>query len=678
MINTRFSLGGILMLAEVNRFIDWVRMRSPQARTWRDYKCDLAQFTNAMASREPETIRPKDLDHFVQLQINKGFKPNTVNRRLAAVTSFYTFLNTDLNTEGHHTSCPVLPKRHYLQEPQRLPRPVNEPELRKFFGAVHDPRDRAMFSIMLRCGLRIGEVAELKMQDLYLGQSPAHMIIHGKGARERTVYLSPEAERDLQAWLAVRPRIRCEHVFVSYQHKKLSTTSISVRINHARIRSGVDLTAHRLRHTFADRLLSTGMPITSIQKLMGHRYVETTQNYAIANDKQVEADFYAASEKLDGWKLLRQATETNDLEADESIDVDARSTEGHISSNEAKEFIYSEIPKHASRLPGDLLHQLEAYCKLKANRWRPERVKANSLHFYSQHTIMWSFFSINCMMKTVQDLRLEHIMQYIKDRLDAGYAASTINNHLSSLRSFLSFLREDGLEIHPSLENIQRLKQAERLPRYLSSEQVRRLREAIEGAVTSPENKLENYDVLLIRAVFYLLWQGGLRVGEVEELHFFDFYISPENRAKRLFIRDSKWRKGRAVYLTDVSLEALRAYLTARGVNNADGYVFVRDGLPLKKNFLCSRLKRFGKQVDVDISPHRLRHTFATQLLNVGCAVTSIQKLLGHTNLNTTMTYARAFDQTVMLDYFRAVDVIEAHPGGLWFGMNNDTSDSGH
>ena len=662
------------MLVEIERFIDWVRMRSPEARTWRDYRCDLGLFTSVMANRELDAICPKDLDAFVNIQINKGYKPRTVNRRLAAVTSFYAFLHT----EGRQVVCPVLPKRHYLQEPQRLPRPVNESELRKFFGAIHDPRDNAMFSLMLRCGLRIGEVSELKLQDLYLGQSPAHMIIRGKGSRERTVYLSPEAERDLKIWLAARFNPRCQHVFVSYQHKKLSTTSISIRINRIREISGVDLTAHRLRHTFADRLLSAGMPITSIQKLMGHRFLETTQNYAVVNDKQVEADFYAASEKLDGWMLLRQATEADELEAEANTSTELVPNGEKISNNEDKEFIDFGIPKRVSSLPGNLLDQLQAYWQLQANRWRPERVRANSIHFYSQHTIMWAFFSTDCAVKVVQDLRLEHVMRYIKNRLDAGYSASTVNSHLSSLRPFLSFLREDGLEIHPSLENIQRLKQAERLPRYLSSEQVRCLREEIEGAVTRTIHTIENYDALLIRAVFYLLWQGGLRVGEVEELRFSDFYISTANHLKRLIVRDSKWRKGRAVYITDVSLDALHAYLRARGVEKPDSYVFIRNGLPLKKNFLCTRLKRAGKQVDVNVSPHRLRHTFATQLLNVGCAVTSIQKLLGHTNLNTTMTYARAFDQTVMLDYFRSVDVIESQPDSSWFGASSGALDSGH
>jgi integrase len=193
------------------------------------------------------------------------------------------------------------------------------------------------------------------------------------------------------------------------------------------------------------------------------------------------------------------------------------------------------------------------------------------------------------------------------------------------------------------------------------------LRSVIETNV--PEE--DRFDALLLRSVFYLLWQGGLRSGEVEMLRFSDFYISPSNHSQRLFIRDGKWRKGRAVYLTDVALEALRSYLMVRGTEKAGGFVFVRNGVPLKRHYLSQRLKTIGRQVDVTVSPHRLRHTFATQLLNVGCQVTSIQKLLGHTNLNTTMTYARAFDQTVMSDYFRALDVLENQPDGAWSGLDS-------
>ena len=645
------------MQSEVEQFINWVRMRSPQARTWRDYKCDLDLFMKVMSAKGIEEIRPRDIDEFVNVQTGRGYKPSTVNRRLAAVASFYAFLVR----EGRLIVSPVLPKRHYLKEPQRLPRPVNEKDLRTFFGAIYDPRDRAMCALMLRCGLRIGEVAELKKGDLYLGEAPSRLIIHGKGSTERTVYVSPEAERDLNNWLTARPKVSCEHVFISYQYKKISTTSISKRIQYLCRESGINLTAHRLRHTFADNLLSAGTPITSIQKLMGHRFVETTQNYAVANDKQVEADFYAACQKIEGWELLIEVMQADGLAKEVGSELEFIAWDESLEEKP----IHVEIPASASCLSEELVHQLEAYRQLKANRWRTERVIANSRLFFGMHVALWKYFGEHCAVKTVPELRQEHVLNYVQFRLDQTRSPKTVNGALSALRSFLFFLREDGVEVHPSLENLQRLKEPVTLPRYVTAEQIQQIRTVIELDAL----KRGNYDALLVRSVFYLLWQGGLRSGEVEGLRFSDFFISQANHAKRLFVRDGKWRKGRAIYLTDVALEALQAYLAVRGTEKVGGFVFVRDGVPLKRHFLPQRLKTLGKQVDVNVSPHRLRHTFATQLLNVGCQVTSIQKLLGHTNLNTTMTYARAFDQTVMSDYFRALDVLENQPDGAWSGL---------
>ena len=102
--------------------------------------------------------------------------------------------------------CPIIPRRHYLREPQRLPRPVQEGALGAFFAAIEaEPvlctRDRAMFLLMLRCGLRIGEVAGLLLADLYLDE-PTAPAGAGKGTRERVVYLSHQAERALRRYLA--------------------------------------------------------------------------------------------------------------------------------------------------------------------------------------------------------------------------------------------------------------------------------------------------------------------------------------------------------------------------------------------------------------------------------------------------------------------------------------------
>ena len=88
------------MLAEINRFVNWVQRRNPTARTWRDYQYDLKQFAEAMNNRQPHTVTFQDIDIFVSHQIGKGRSPATVNRRLAAIVSFYTFLSAASSSAG--------------------------------------------------------------------------------------------------------------------------------------------------------------------------------------------------------------------------------------------------------------------------------------------------------------------------------------------------------------------------------------------------------------------------------------------------------------------------------------------------------------------------------------------------------------------------------------------------
>jgi site-specific recombinase XerD len=286
------------MLAEIEQFVNWIRRRNPEARTWRDYRYDLRQFADLVGDPMPGEITIGDIDRFISLQASKGFQPATINRRLAAIISLYTFLSD----EDASLVCPVLPRRHHLREPQRLPRPVQDEILARFFAAVDHPRDRAMFVLMLRCGLRISEVANLLLTDLYLDENHPRLVVHGKGSRERSVYLSPQAERALRSYLRERPAAASDFVFLSYQKQGLSTTAIHKRLMRYREQAQVHLTAHRLRHSFANDLVSAEVPVTSIQKLMGHRWLETTQIYVQANDHQVQTDYYAACQKLEGWQ----------------------------------------------------------------------------------------------------------------------------------------------------------------------------------------------------------------------------------------------------------------------------------------------------------------------------------------------------------------------------------------
>jgi site-specific recombinase XerD len=285
------------MLLEIQRFVNWTRRRNPHSRTWRDYKYDLQLFAKTVGERPPGEVTLQDIDRFIRIQTERGFKPTTINRRLAAVTSLYNFLSD----EDEELASPVIPRRHHLREPKRLPRPVQLEELRRFFAVIEDIRDRAMFMLMLRCGLRISEVAALLLADLYLDEPHPRLVARGKGSRERSVYLSPQAERALRHYLAERPNSNSDHVFLSYLRKGMSTTAIHKRLMRYRERAGISITAHRLRHSFANDLLQADVPVTSIQKLMGHRWLESTQTYVMANDRQVQSDFYAACQTLEHW-----------------------------------------------------------------------------------------------------------------------------------------------------------------------------------------------------------------------------------------------------------------------------------------------------------------------------------------------------------------------------------------
>lgn len=282
------------MFKEIDQFVKWHRRRNPDARTWRDYSYDLKQFVETVGNREPKSVSVLDIDRFVYRQSERGLSPKTINRRLSTIAAFYIFLSdTDLEIIS-----PVLPHRHYLKEKKRLPRPVHLDQVKRFFEVITNLRDRTMFQLMLRCGLRISEVAELKVNNLFLNEVRPRLVVLGKNGKERTVYLSLRTLGLLRAFLRERQSLEDE-VFLSYQGKKMSTTAIHKRLMVYRKRAGITLTAHQLRHTFATSLVESDVPIPTIQKLMGHAWVTTTQEYLLVSEGKIANDFYRAVEQAE-------------------------------------------------------------------------------------------------------------------------------------------------------------------------------------------------------------------------------------------------------------------------------------------------------------------------------------------------------------------------------------------
>jgi integrase/recombinase XerD len=310
--------------------------------------------------------------------------------------------------------------------------------------------------------------------------------------------------------------------------------------------------------------------------------------------------------------------------------------------------------KAAAGLPCWLVSELERYQHLQQRNWRSARLQ-NSIHrFWSGYLRMWRFLVEQKHVQELKDLKRQQVLDYVDMRLGAGYSVHGVNNDLRCLHMFLLFLQEVGYSVPQSLLRMPGLKEPETLPKYLTDEQMRKLRGEVERAVVSSQLASHKRLALLVRAAFYLLWQAGMRLGEVEELRLEDLDISQ----KRLSVRDGKGRKDRTVYLTETSIQAVEAYLLVRGEGSGD-YVFLYRNAPLKKDLIRAQLKYAGERVEVKVFPHRLRHTCATQLLNAGCRVTSIQRFLGHKKLSSTMIYAKAHDQTVADDYFAAMERVE-------------------
>jgi site-specific recombinase XerD len=239
---------------------------------------------------------------------------------------------------------------------------------------------------------------------------------------------------------------------------------------------------------------------------------------------------------------------------------------------------------------------------------------------------------------------------YVEARLRAGLAASTINRQLRDLWAFLRFVEEQDQPVSPGIFRIARLKEGRPLPRFLDDQEYHRLERRIlsQTATGTRDDRLD-------RAWFYLLAHEGLRLSELCDLRLGNLDLV----GQRVAVREGKGKRDRIVPLSATTITALYDYLTVRDTAQSDHLLIFRQRV-IKPSLVQNRLLRYGKAVDVKVSPHQLRHTLATRLVNTGMDIVSIQRLLGHEKLETTMIYAHVHDITVERDFRQAMASLEA------------------
>jgi integrase/recombinase XerD len=285
---------------------------------------------------------------------------------------------------------------------------------------------------------------------------------------------------------------------------------------------------------------------------------------------------------------------------------------------------------YLENIPPDLADSIRGYVTQRARSWRKENRVKLTRNLLSQLCVFPRLAQLTC----VQDITPKIWFAHVETRLKQNIQPSSLNTTLRILQSFLRYLQSEGQEICERMFEIRTLKTGQPLPRDVPTPQVKSLHDAI-------HNDMDH-------AWFLLILHSGLRTCEVRSLRISDI----DQSQQAIHIRETKNQRERVVYLSPPTVTTIQTHLANR--KDASEYLFTRYHKPLSNRYCQSRLKTLGKQVNINVTPHQLRHTCATLLLNVGMSIFALQDLLGHRYVETTLNYAKLYDETVAKQFLEA------------------------
>ena len=272
------------------RFDDWQLARGMGEKTRRAYGVDLAQLAEWAAGRElgPHVLTHRELRHFAGVVSERGAMKSTVARKLAAIRTFYRHLVERGELEANPAELVSSPKKDSYLPKVLKPDEVGELLERIPGSAPLDLRDRALLELAYAAGLRAEELVNLDVKNL--DADAEEVRVEGKGGRTRVVPVGEHAWRALERYLArgrtVLSTGECEALFLSKTGKRLSTSDVRRRLRLQTRRAGIS--PHTLRHSFATHLLEGGADLRTIQELLGHSSISTTQTYTRVESKRLK------------------------------------------------------------------------------------------------------------------------------------------------------------------------------------------------------------------------------------------------------------------------------------------------------------------------------------------------------------------------------------------------------
>jgi len=242
----------------------------------------------------------EDIEAFVEHEQDRRLKLSTVRSRLVILRAFLRFL-----IEQGYVDHEVLTRKIQIKLPESLPRALAPSDVKQLLSVITRVRDRALFLLLLRTGMRIGELLDTKVDEVSMQDKKILVYEAQKTGTGRVVYFSDDVQRALKVWLTERDRSK-EYLFYPQGGYKFTYGGArEIFLKYLR-KAGLvhkGYTMHCLRHTFASELLNAGMRLECLQKLLGHTSLEVTRRYARLTDKTREEEYFKAMEKIERGEI---------------------------------------------------------------------------------------------------------------------------------------------------------------------------------------------------------------------------------------------------------------------------------------------------------------------------------------------------------------------------------------
>jgi len=278
----------------IDRFQAYLERRQFSAHTVASYTLDLRLFF-AKVTVPLAQVSFRDVDQFVEWQHQHGRAWATINRRLNALKHFFDFCLDQQLVGGN----PVKPS-HFVRRGRPLPKALSREQVQRLFAQIAHPMDRALFLVMLRCGLRVSEVAQLQLEQIDWEQQALH-VVQGKGRKDRRVYMSPDAVASVQQCLAQHPGARAQG-YVFWNRKRqgqlLSVKAIQKKMERYAKAAGIAASCQSLRHTFASNLLEHGAEVVAIRDFLGHSQISSSERYAKISSQKIKQEYMRTMQKI--------------------------------------------------------------------------------------------------------------------------------------------------------------------------------------------------------------------------------------------------------------------------------------------------------------------------------------------------------------------------------------------